>query len=148
VYGFGTARSNQMIRNTPITVSQEEFVYHQNINYEQRNLHFPRYIEQMFHNSHYQKKFQVPVAPFRLKFLEDPKPRTKVLIDVTMYQEPCSGLNDIRKMNRSATQDKAENFAEQASHSGGVPGTFVQLQVRRKRRLASRRRSYAHERPI
>jgi chitin synthase len=126
VDGFETTRSDQMIRYTPITVSQEEIVYHRNINYEERGLQFPRFVEQMFHNSQYQNMFRgAPTAPFRVKFIEDPASKVKVLIGVTMYQEPCSGLNDIRKMNRSATQDRPENFAEQASHSGGVPGTMV-----------------------
>ena len=128
VDGFETARDDQMIRYTPITVSQEELMYHKNINYEARGLKFPRYIEEMFQNSHYQRKFQnIPVPPFHLKFIEDKKSRIKVLIGVTMYQEPCSGLNDIRKVHRSATQDQAENFAEQSSHSGGVPGTMVSI---------------------
>lgn len=126
VEGFDKTRSDQMLRYTPITVSQEELVYHQNINYEERTLTFPRFIEQMFDNAHYQGMFRgVGSAPFKLKFIEDPKSRIKVFIGVTMYQEPCSGLNDIRKVERSQTQDKEENFAEQASHSGGVPGTMV-----------------------
>jgi len=67
----------------------------------------------------------VPTAPFTLKFLDDPNSKIRVLIGVTMYQEPCSGLNDIRKIIRTSTQDKPENFAEQASRSGGIPGTMV-----------------------
>ena len=126
VDGFDKTRDDQMLRYTPITVSQEELVYHKNINYEERNLAFPRYIEQMFDNHHYQTMFrgQRP-SPFTLKFIEDPSSRIRVFIGVTMYQEPCGGLNDIRKMQHSETQDYVENFAEQASHSGGVPGTMV-----------------------
>lgn len=80
----------------------------------------------MFDNRQYAKTFGgAPIAPLKLKFIEDPSSRIKVFIGVTSYQEPCSGLNDIRQVKQSATQDEAENFAEQASHSGGVPGTMV-----------------------
>ena len=127
VDGFDKTRDDQLLRYTPITVSQEELLYHKNINYEERNLNFPRYIEQMFDNAHYKSMFLgQSVPPFTLKFIEDPNSRIRVFIGVTMYQEPCGGLNDIRRiMDRSETQDKAEDFAESASNSGGVPGTMV-----------------------
>ena len=126
VEGFDKSRPEQMLRYTPITISQEELMYHQNINYEERKLAYPRYIEQMFDNAQYEGMFHgTPIAPFRLKFVEDPTSKVKVFIGVTMYQEPCSGLNDIRKIDRTRTQEIPENFAEQASHSGGVPGTMV-----------------------
>ena len=126
VDGFDRTRPDQMLRYTPITISQEELIYHKNINYEEHGLRYPRYIEEMFHNEAYNQTFSgSPVASFTLKFVEDPNSRVKVFIGITMYQEPCAGLNDIRKVVRSSTQDKSENFEEQASRSGGVPGTMV-----------------------
>ena len=126
VDGFDKSRPDQTLRYTPITISQEELLYHKNINYEERKLKYPRYIEKMFENREYAEILGCsPCQPFRLKFIEDPSSRIRVFIGVTMYQEPCGGLNDIRKVQRSRTQDQSEDFAEQASQSGGVPGTMV-----------------------
>ena len=126
VTGFERTMSEQMLRYTPITISQEELMYHKNINYEERKLAFPRFIEQMFDNSEYKEMFHGAQAPpFRLKFVEDVNSKIKVFIGITMYQEACSGLNDIRKVCRSEAQDAVEDFSEQARHAGGVPGTIV-----------------------
>ncbi|EER15473.1 hypothetical protein Pmar_PMAR017384, partial [Perkinsus marinus ATCC 50983] len=132
VQGFDLTKENSRLRYTPITICQEELVYHKNINYEERGIRFPRFIEQMFDNPFYGEYFggYPAPAPFKVKFIENPKSKVKVFIGVTMYQEPCGGLDDIRKagttfirMNPDA--DRPEGFAEQAKESGGVPGTLV-----------------------
>jgi len=126
VAGFERTMAEQMLRYTPITISQEELVYHKNINYEERRLAFPRFLEQMFENSTYTSMFQgVSAPPFRLRFVENPNSVIRVFIGVTMYQEACSGLDDIRKVCRSEAHDAVENFSEQAAQAGGVPGTMV-----------------------
>ncbi|KAF4680963.1 Chitin synthase, class 2 [Perkinsus olseni] len=132
VQGFDLTKENSRLRYTPITVSQEELVYHKNINYEERGITFPRFLDQMFDSPFYSEYFggYPAPAPYRVKFIENPKSKVKVFIGVTMYQEPCGGLDDIRKagttfirMNPGA--DRPEGFAEQAKESGGVPGTLV-----------------------
>lgn len=126
VPGFERTISEQSLRYTPITISQEELLYHKNINYEERRLEFPRFLEQMFENTAYKTAFQgVSAPPFRLKFVEQPGAKIKVCIGITMYQEACSGLNDIRKVCRSEAHEVVEDFSEQSNHSGGVPGTIV-----------------------
>ncbi|KAF4721625.1 Chitin synthase, class 2 [Perkinsus olseni] len=132
IQGFDLNRDDNQLRYTPITVSQEELVYHKNINYAERGLKFPRFLDQMFDSDFYTEYFEgmPPPAPFKLKFIEDPNAKIKVFIGITMYQEPCGGLDDVRRpgltfIQQNPDNDRPEAFKEQAMESGGVPGTLV-----------------------
>ncbi|KAF4711381.1 Chitin synthase, class 2, partial [Perkinsus olseni] len=82
VQGFDLTKENSRLRYTPITVSQEELVYHKNINYEERGITFPRFLDQMFDSPFYSEYFggYPAPAPYRVKFIENPKSKVKVFI--------------------------------------------------------------------
>ena len=117
----GFSQGESALRYTPVTLAQEELLLHKNINYEERGLSFPRFLENMFSNDHYRNK-GIKAEQFKVRFVQDNK--VKVIIGITMYQEPCGGLNDIRRPGVPITAT-VENFADASVKTGGVPGTLL-----------------------
>lgn len=82
--GFGRERCS--LRYTPITISQEEVIPHMDptayngrVNPQDDR---PRYLENMFHPMHYPEHGNMK---YQTRFAE----KAKVVVGITMYQEPC-----------------------------------------------------------
>lgn len=112
------------LRYTPITVQQANLLWHENIDYEEEGIQYPTFLEDMFNSDHYNRFLGGETAPFRVRFVETPDRRVNVLIGVTMYQERCGGLDDV-KFDSSIETWESEDYEDASYKIGTVPATFL-----------------------
>lgn len=112
------------LRYTPITCQQAELVVHDNVNYEEEGLKYPRFLEDMFNGDHYEEFLGGKTEPFRLRFVHTKNRRVNVFIGMTMYQEPCGGLDDIR-FEDDLEYVSQQTYEQATKEAGTVPASLI-----------------------